>query len=452
MTTIKRFAFSLFLTCCALALSASAQTPQVSTVNVTPEPQAAEGPTPQAVGTITGEGANNRIAKFTGANTIANSIITELASKIGIGTASPGFKLTVTGGGTTVISATNNTAADPAGKGITGTGGPGAADFIGIMGGAGVFGKGGKGGFGQGPHGGGLGGDGVLGIGGEGGESATGQGSGGTGVHGIGGSAGATGVFGESLSGHAVIGDSDFGFGVLGRTESGYAVYGNSTGVGHAGYFSGRVEITGNALINGPSLSFSATSRQMINLYNTAYGIGVQSGTQYYRTASGFAWFKGGAHSNSTNNPGSGGTLLMRVDSNGNLFTTGAVNPPSDRNMKADFSSVNPQLILRRLASMPIQTWSYKADGDAVRHLGPVAQDFKAAFDLGADDKTIATVDADGVALAAIQGLYQQNQELARTVKQQGNQIEQLLARLRRQEAHLDQVRRTVKRGRAAGR
>ena len=46
-----------------------------------------------------------------------------------------------------------------------------------------------------------------------------------------------------------------------------------------------------------------------------------------------------------------------------------------------------------------------KADDGAVRHIGPVAQDFRAAFDLGADDKTIATVDADGVALAAIQGL-----------------------------------------------
>ena len=37
--------------------------------------------------------------------------------------------------------------------------------------------------------------------------------------------------------------------------------------------------------------------------------------------------------------------------------------------------------------------------------MGPMAQDFHAAFGLGANDVTIATVDADGVALAAIQGL-----------------------------------------------
>ena len=42
-----------------------------------------------------------------------------------------------------------------------------------------------------------------------------------------------------------------------------------------------------------------------------------------------------------------------------------------------------------------------------LEHIGPMAQDFHAAFGVGADDKHIATVDADGVALAAIQGLNQ---------------------------------------------
>jgi len=36
-----------------------------------------------------------------------------------------------------------------------------------------------------------------------------------------------------------------------------------------------------------------------------------------------------------------------------------------------------------------------------------MAQDFAAAFNVGEDDKHISTIDADGVALAAIQGLYQ---------------------------------------------
>jgi hypothetical protein len=59
---------------------------------------------------------------------------------------------------------------------------------------------------------------------------------------------------------------------------------------------------------------------------------------------------------------------------------------------------------------MPITTWSMK--GSKVRQLGPTAQDFYAAFKLGDSDKTINNTDAQGVALAAIKGLYQQNQKL----------------------------------------
>jgi hypothetical protein len=39
--------------------------------------------------------------------------------------------------------------------------------------------------------------------------------------------------------------------------------------------------------------------------------------------------------------------------------------------------------------------------------MGPMAQDFRAAFGVGEDDRHISTVDAEGVALAAIQGLHQ---------------------------------------------
>jgi len=78
----------------------------------------------------------------------------------------------------------------------------------------------------------------------------------------------------------------------------------------------------------------------------------------------------------------------------------------SDRNLKQDFAAVDPQAVLDKVASLPIQSWSYKAQPDQ-KHVGPVAQDFRAAFGLGQDDTSIATVDADGVALAAIQGLNQ---------------------------------------------
>jgi hypothetical protein len=62
--------------------------------------------------------------------------------------------------------------------------------------------------------------------------------------------------------------------------------------------------------------------------------------------------------------------------------------------------------VLQRLVSLPVQRWNFASEGASVVHMGPMAQDFSAVFAVGADNTHIATVDADGVALAAIQGLY----------------------------------------------
>jgi len=64
-------------------------------------------------------------------------------------------------------------------------------------------------------------------------------------------------------------------------------------------------------------------------------------------------------------------------------------------------------LILRRLSKLPVQTWNYKWDDPSIRHIGPMAQDFAAAFSVGEDEKHICPVDAQGVAFAAIQALHQ---------------------------------------------
>ena len=84
----------------------------------------------------------------------------------------------------------------------------------------------------------------------------------------------------------------------------------------------------------------------------------------------------------------------------------------SDRNAKKDFTPVNSEEVLEKLAALPITRWHYRwEETNSPPHLGPMAQDFKAAFYPGTDDKTITTQEADGVALAAIQGL---NQKLER--------------------------------------
>jgi hypothetical protein len=83
----------------------------------------------------------------------------------------------------------------------------------------------------------------------------------------------------------------------------------------------------------------------------------------------------------------------------------------SDRDAKTNFQPVNPSDILDQLDQLPILYWNYHAQSPASRHLGPVAQDFHDAFQLGTDRRRLATVDVDGVALAAIQGLNRKLEE-----------------------------------------
>ncbi|MEP7116521.1 MAG: tail fiber domain-containing protein [Acidobacteriota bacterium] len=77
----------------------------------------------------------------------------------------------------------------------------------------------------------------------------------------------------------------------------------------------------------------------------------------------------------------------------------------SDVNMKTHFSDLDGEDVLVKLARMPVREWSYKAQEAGIRHVGPTAQDFRAAFGLGESDVRISTVDADGVALAAARAL-----------------------------------------------
>jgi Chaperone of endosialidase len=98
----------------------------------------------------------------------------------------------------------------------------------------------------------------------------------------------------------------------------------------------------------------------------------------------------------------------------------------SDRRKKENFRAVNTQAVLEALVNMPITRWNMKNDAKRTPHLGPVAQDFKAAFGLGENDTTINTADAQGVALAAIKGVYEKN----RALEQQVQTLEARLAAL----------------------
>ena len=65
--------------------------------------------------------------------------------------------------------------------------------------------------------------------------------------------------------------------------------------------------------------------------------------------------------------------------------------------------------MLEKLDDLDIKSWRYNGEDPSIRHVGPTAQDLYAAFGLGKGNDHITTVDADGIALAAIKALREQN-------------------------------------------
>jgi hypothetical protein len=80
----------------------------------------------------------------------------------------------------------------------------------------------------------------------------------------------------------------------------------------------------------------------------------------------------------------------------------------SSRSAKVGVEALDVGEILRSLVKLPLARWSYAGQQSSVQHMGPMAEDFYAAFGVGDDHRHINTVDADGVALAAIQGLHRE--------------------------------------------
>jgi hypothetical protein len=112
----------------------------------------------------------------------------------------------------------------------------------------------------------------------------------------------------------------------------------------------------------------------------------------------------------------------------------------SDRASKTGIENVNDARILAKVASLPVSEWSYTEQGTGVRHLGPMAQDFRAAFGLGEDDKHISAVDEEGIALAAIKALQAAVVEKDRQLADNARKIDDLDSKYARLEQRLESV------------
>ena len=114
----------------------------------------------------------------------------------------------------------------------------------------------------------------------------------------------------------------------------------------------------------------------------------------------------------------------------------------SSRTLKDHFGEVDGEEVLRQVSGVPVSTWSYIAEGPAVRHIGPFAEDFHRAFGVGTDDRSIGLLDISGVNFAAVQALERRTAEQAERIR---SLEAEHAARIRTLEAELDELRKAVR-------
>jgi hypothetical protein len=110
----------------------------------------------------------------------------------------------------------------------------------------------------------------------------------------------------------------------------------------------------------------------------------------------------------------------------------------SDRARKRNFQDLDGEYVLARLKDVPVATWNYITQDEQIRHAGPVAQDFYAAFGLGESDKLINTVDIDGINMAGVKALENRTERQMREIERLNARVEALEERIQRLEAILN--------------
>ncbi len=164
--------------------------------------------------------------------------------------------------------------------------------------------------------------------------------------------------------------------------------------------------------------------------FSTVSAISATASNQFVVRAQNM-WF--GTNNSVTNTSG----RFLETSTGAYLTTGGTCTNSSSRALKTNFAAINPREVLRKVIQLPIQTWSYKAEGASVRHIGAISQDFNRLFGFGDSAETISTVDADGVALAAIQGLHEE-------LKDRDVRIERLEQQAKQQQSVIDGMRKLL--------
>ncbi len=181
-----------------------------------------------------------------------------------------------------------------------------------------------------------------------------------------------------------------------------------------------------NALLRIQNTNATAAPREIIRLenkgsvnfklHNTAKP-GAQGEWTFRTDAGGSAFVIGKSTS---------GVTEMRLYGGGNMDINGILSQGSSRSIKENIVSANSQDILAKVVDLPISKWSYIHDEGKIRHVGPMAEDFYAAFGLGRSPQKISNIDTGGIALAAIKGLTEVVSEKDATIAELKAEVAEL--------------------------
>jgi hypothetical protein len=239
---------------------------------------------------------------------------------------------------------------------------------------------------------------------------------------------GAVGVRGESTNGSGLFATSASN---LSDTAGVYGSNSSATGA--------SVGVLGVIPSGGSAAGFGVRGENR----NISGGVGVFASTA---ASGGRAIFSLGSvfvenrSANGSATSGADGLIVWSNTGASGFNSSGALFTPSDRNVKTGFTPVDTRSILDKVLAMPVTTWHYKNDL-STWYMGPVAQDFHAAFGLGDKDTVIHGVNADGVALAAIQGV---NAKLESELKTRDAAIEDLKSHIAKSDRLLATVDRRL--------
>lgn len=244
-----------------------------------------------------------------------------------------------------------------------------------------------------------------------------------------------------------------YGGGVLGTrngSDRGVVVW-NGAGVtvagtgassgGVSGFNEVTAHFTNSSTVSHSAISVDATTNHDSIVYFAESGV-ARWGIRANHSDDSFniRWHGNGANT----------TLVSVQATNGNMTVSGTVTAngvqlTSDRNAKENFEPLDATSVLTKVASLPMTQWNYKTDSAQRKHIGPMAQDFHAAFGLnGGDDTHISVIDEGGVALAAIQGLNRKVEDQQSELKQKADEISELKQQNAALEHRLENLERLI--------